>query len=215
MRIESIGPCTLYLGDCLEILPDLGKADTVCTVCTDPVWPNNSIPEFSHIDPYKLFEDMCGAVTAARMIVHLGCDSDPRMLSPVRLPFFRVAWLEYAMPNNKGRLLNTGDTAYFFGEPPKAVPGKHLIAGKKISVDNRGREPGHPCPRKLEHVQWCVYQFSEPGDSILDPFMGSGTTGEACINLQRRFTGIEIEEKYFDAACTRIERAARQGQFSF
>jgi DNA modification methylase len=60
-----------------------------------------------------------------------------------------------------------------------------------------------------------VHQFSEPGDSILDPFMGSGTTGEACINLGRRFTGIEIEEKYFDAACARIARAARQGQFNF
>jgi DNA modification methylase len=45
--------------------------------------------------------------------------------------------------------------------------------------------------------------------------MGSGTTGEACVNLRRRFIGIEIEEKYFDVACKRIEIAARQGQFEF
>jgi hypothetical protein len=212
MRIETIGPCTLYLGDCLEILPGLGAAGTLYT---DPVWPNNAVPEFSHIEPYKLFAGMISRVTAERMIIHLGCDSDPRILSVIRLPFFRVAWLEYARPNHKGRLLNTGDAAYFFGEAPKAIPGKHLIAGKKVSVDNTGRFPGHPCPRKLEHAQWCIYQFSEPGDIILDPFMGSGTSGVACVNLRRRFIGIEIEEKYFDIACKRIEIAAKQGQFEF
>jgi site-specific DNA-methyltransferase (adenine-specific)/modification methylase len=212
MRVETIGPCALYLGDCLEILPEIGRADTVYT---DPVWPNNTVHEFSHIEPYKLFADMIAAVKAERIIVHLGCDSDPRFLAPVTLPFFRVAWLEYVFPNYKGRLLNSADAAYFFGAPPKAVPGKKVISGKMLSTDNTGKYEGHPCPRKLEHAQWCIHQFSEPEDIILDPFMGSGTAAEACVNLGRRFIGIEICEKYFDIACKRTERAVSQGWLDF
>jgi site-specific DNA-methyltransferase (adenine-specific) len=52
---------------------------------------------------------------------------------------------------------------------------------------------------------------SNIGDLILDPFMGSGTTGVACVQLRRKFIGIEIEEKYWSIACRRIEQATRQG----
>jgi DNA modification methylase len=64
-------------------------------------------------------------------------------------------------------------------------------------------------------MAWAVDKASFEGDIILDPFMGSGTTGEACVNLRRRFIGIDIEEKYFDAACKRIEIAVKQGRFDF
>jgi DNA modification methylase len=57
-----------------------------------------------------------------------------------------------------------------------------------------------------------VDAFTEPGDTVLDPFMGSGTTGVACAQLGRRFTGIELEPRYFDIACRRIEDAQRQGK---
>lgn len=56
---------------------------------------------------------------------------------------------------------------------------------------------------------WCIKQVGEP-KNILDPFMGSGTTGVACANLGRSFIGIEIDRKYFDIACERIENAQRQ-----
>ena len=59
-------------------------------------------------------------------------------------------------------------------------------------------------------MNWLVSRASLPGETILDPFMGSGTTGVACANLGRKFIGIEIEEKYFDIACKRIEIAYRQ-----
>lgn len=52
--------------------------------------------------------------------------------------------------------------------------------------------------------------FTDDGEVILDPFMGSGTTGVACMNLGRKFIGIEIESKYFEIACERIENAQRQ-----
>ena len=57
---------------------------------------------------------------------------------------------------------------------------------------------------------WLVERTSRAGETILDPFMGSGTTGVACAKLGRRFIGIEIEPRYFDIACRRIEEAYRQ-----
>jgi len=213
-RWEKIGNCELYLGDCIEILPEIGPVDTLIT---DPVWPNNSIPEFYHIEPFKLFEDAWHLIEEhlTRAVIHLGCDSDPNILRSITLKFFRVAWLEYALPGNKGRLLYSADVAYMFGTPPKVLPGKKLVPGKCISTNNLGKEANHPCPRKLQHVKWLVHHFTDPEDIVLDPFMGSGTTGVACAEHQRKFIGIEINEKYFDIACKRIEETANQKTFDF
>ena len=212
MKREVIGNCELYLGDCLEILPDIGKVDTVVT---DPVWPNNSLEEFAHIDPYQLFADAWQYINTKRAAIQLGCDSNSDILTFITLPFFRVAWLEYARPGYKGRLLHTGDVAYLYGQPPVSMPGKKLVPGKCISTDNLGKEVDHPCPRKLQHVKWLVHYFSDQDDIVLDPFMGSGTTGIACHELGRRFIGIEINKNYFDIACFRIEEVSKQITFGF
>jgi len=209
---EIIGNCELYLGDCLKILPDIGRVDTVIT---DPVWPNNSIPEFAHIDPYKLFADAWRLIDAKRAVIQMGCDSNPLILQPIKLPFFRIAWLEYVRPHYKGRLLYTSDVAYMYGEPPASRKGNHVIPGKFISKNTLGKEAEHPCPRKLSHVSWCVERFTEPEDIILDPFVGSGTTAVACMEHGRRFIGIEINERYFTAACERLRQFAKQGTLDF
>jgi site-specific DNA-methyltransferase (adenine-specific)/modification methylase len=73
-------------------------------------------------------------------------------------------------------------------------------------------ERGHPCPRPLDQVTHIINQWVRPNSICLDPFMGSGTTGVAAIQLGRKFIGIEREPKYFDIACKRIEQAAAQGQ---
>ena len=60
-------------------------------------------------------------------------------------------------------------------------------------------------------MEWLIARVSDEREqTILDPFMGSGTTGVAAVKLGRRFIGIEIEPKYFDIACRRIEEATRQ-----
>ena len=69
----------------------------------------------------------------------------------------------------------------------------------------------HPTPKQLAPTEWCVARASRSGDLVLDPYMGSGTTGVACARLGRRFIGIEIEPRYFNIACRRIEEAQRQG----
>ena len=68
---------------------------------------------------------------------------------------------------------------------------------------------GHPTEKPLALMSWTVTQSRTTG-TILDPFMGSGTTGVACMNLGRKFIGIEIEPKYFDIAVERITNAQRQ-----
>lgn len=69
---------------------------------------------------------------------------------------------------------------------------------------------GHPCPKDVRWGTWLINKFSKTGKTILDPFMGSGTTGVACVQTGRKFIGIEIEPKYFDIAVKRIQQAQLQ-----
>jgi len=90
---------------------------------------------------------------------------------------------------------------------------KRWNGGGHAAVWNFNKVSGdHPTGKPLPLLQKWVQQFSEPGEVILDPFMGSGTTGVAAIQLGRKFIGIEKDPKYFDIACKRIEQAVAQGQ---
>ena len=77
-------------------------------------------------------------------------------------------------------------------------------------VNGPAREGTHPTEKPVSLMAEILNDFTTHGQTILDPFMGSGTTGVACVNLGRKFIGIEIEPKYFDIACRRIEEAYRQ-----
>lgn len=70
---------------------------------------------------------------------------------------------------------------------------------------------GHPTQKPIGVMKWCINHLPEGSSTILDPFMGSGTTGVAAVQMGRNFIGIEREPKYFDIACKRIEDAQRQG----
>lgn len=75
--------------------------------------------------------------------------------------------------------------------------------------------PDHPCPKPLPLMRTLVEQFSDPGDTVLDPFMGSGTTGVACKELGRGFIGCELNEGYFEISKARIEAAQRKPSLVF
>jgi DNA modification methylase len=83
------------------------------------------------------------------------------------------------------------------------------------SPTERSETGDHPTPKPLKLCNRAVNTSCPPDGVCLDPFMGSGTAGKACVNLGRRFIGIEIQEKYFDIACKRIELAALQGRLNF
>ncbi len=68
----------------------------------------------------------------------------------------------------------------------------------------------HSCEKPVLLLQDLLYELSDENDIVLDPFMGSGSTGEAAINLNRKFVGIELDEYYFNVAKNRIENAAKQ-----
>lgn len=194
---------TIYHGDCREILPLLQPADAMIT---DPVWPNGG-HIFGVDDPAALFaEALSVSPPIKRLAVHLGGLSDPRFLAavPPSLPFMRVCWLAYARPNYYGRFLGQGDVAYIFGEPPRPRKGFTIIPAQTISTDSNGQENEHPTPRKLAHVRWLVKWFSVEGETILDPFMGSGTTLRAAKDAKRKAIGIEIEERWCELAVRRM-----------
>lgn len=87
------------------------------------------------------------------------------------------------------------------------------VAPKKFVYSNNGllakeRDRVHPTQKPLALMEWCL-GFVPNAQTVLDPFMGSGTTGVACVNLNRKFVGIELDEGYFDIACKRIEEAVK------
>ena len=209
---------TIYHGDCREILQGLPPADTVIT---DPVWPNSSPALVGAERPFLLMAEMCDVLARPkRLIVHLGCDSDPRFLMavPEHYKFLRKCWLRYACPTRKGRCLYGADVAYVFGEWPRSIPGRRVISGEYISTRSDARRvivtkhkewgkpcPGeHPTPRRLQHLRWLVSKWAE--GTVLDPFCGSGTTllGAQLNNLPA--IGIEIEEKYCEIAAKRLSQ---------
>lgn len=202
----------IYCGDCRQILSYL-RHPIADAVITDPVWPN-AVDIFGVSNPQQL---LCSALTLCvpidRIVIHLGLDSDPRFLTatPDTMPFIRSFALRYARPHYKGRILYDRDIAYLFGNPPKPRQGYMLLPGgcldgDTITSDNSGRFQGHPCARKYPHVRYLVSRCTIEGETILDPFLGSGTTALAAKELGRKFLGIEISEEYCAIAKERLSQ---------
>lgn len=220
---EQIGHCTLFRGDAREVLPTLKRLYDV--VITDPVWP-----QCEHVFPGIDATALCGQVlqecTAQRVVLHLGINSDPRFLQcvPARWPFLRICYLEYAVVGHVGRLLRDAEVAYAFGLPPPSQPGQRVLPGRVIAT-RPNKDKGwkylcqatpekiaalpHPSRRNLDHVAWLVKWFA--AGTILDPFMGTGTTGVAALRQGKPFIGIELDPRYFAMACAQIEQAYAQG----
>lgn len=217
MRREVIGDATLYLGDCLEILPTLPKVDAVIT---DPPYGI----AFAHGgNDRRGIGNGKYATKFANEAIH-GDDA----------PFIPAAWLTLGVPaifwganhfsnqvpGSKGWLVwdkraasgHTNDFAdceiAWTNLPTVARVFRHQWDGM-MKASEQGLARNHPTQKPIALMEWCL-SFVNDANAILDPFMGSGTTGVACMNLGRKFIGIEIEPKYFYIACERIENAQRQ-----
>lgn len=195
-----IGNATLYLGDCMDILPTLPKVDAVIT---DP--------------PYGLGKRMQGGTWAAQdhnrgflkwdleakqewvdSILSLGVDSIIWGGNYFSVPATRC-WLVWNKVNAVQTMADLEMAWTNIDKPAKRFD--HPV----------GRvEFGHPTQKPLPLMSWCVEQLKNNPQTILDPFMGSGTTGVAAVQMGRKFIGIEREPKYFEIACKRIEDAQRQ-----
>lgn len=205
-RIETIGDATLYLGDCREILPTLGKVDAVVT---DPPYGVDFSYE-SYIDKpedhqafVNQFLPLLMASTKGPVCIFPGIRgvwfypkahwmlSWRKTFSVSRSPFGSNNW-EPVLVYNKGKR------------------GERSSDSFEATFMNDKLAAGHPCPKPVKAKEEVLLLVSLPTETILDPFMGSGTTGVACANLGRKFIGIEIEPKYFDIACCRVEQAYKQ-----
>jgi len=215
MRIETIGDATLYLGDCLEILPTLPKVDAVIT---DPPYGIGADKGKKGSIPFK------GGKPVERAY-HPENNWDNERPNPELLKTVvnagknAIVWggnyfADCFAPQGKWLWWDKCQTMPTYGDGELAwtnlsgtTPKKFVWANNKIFADRVERH--HPTQKPVELIRWCVSLVPD-AETILDPFMGSGTTGVACANLGRKFIGIEIEPKYFEIACERIDNAYRQ-----
>lgn len=203
MRIETIGNATLYLGDCREILPTLGAVDAVVT---DPPYGVGFVYA-NHNDAHEGYHNWCiewfAQLQQISQRIAISCGIANLQTWPP--PTWTMCWHK---PASMGRCpvgFNNWEPVLLYGKVPRQI----VDVFRAVIVPDRELD-GHPCPKPLGWGMALVDMISVGGDLVLDPFMGSGTTGVACARLGRSFIGIEIEPKYFDIACRRIEQAQRQ-----
>jgi len=245
MKKEVIGDATLYLGDCLEILPTLEKVDAVIT---DPPYEkeahtknrrtlsvggvshreviNEALP-FDEIDDQdrRFVSNLCQQITSGWGLYF--CQAEAVYLWREALQDNGAKWrrsMVWIKPDGMPQF--TGDrpgmgyesiATVWHGEGKSAWNGggKHgVYRFTKHDPDNGhgGGRNGHPTQKPQDLMSQLVTDFTDKNQLVLDPFMGSGSAGVACMNLGRKFIGIEIEPKYFDIACERIEQAQKQGR---
>jgi len=200
----EIGPCKLACGDCLEILPTL-EAGSVDAVVTDPpynVGVNYGSSDDSKPDYAEWTEKwflLCQSLSPRCIGVSCGMSNLPMWLSREQ-PHWIICWHKPAAMGRCSIGFNNWEPVLCFGRPRKAIC--DVFSAPIIPDDSLA---GHPCPKPLHWGDWLVSNLSVRMGLVLDPFMGSGTTGVACVRMGRRFIGIEIEPRYFDIACKRIE----------
>lgn len=196
-REETIGRARLILGDCRDVLPTLGKVDAVVTdppygigIAANPVRQAHAKLDWDAAPPSP--ELIASCIEAGdRAIVwggnYFGLPAVQCFLvwDKLQPQDFSLAMVEQAWTNIK-------------------MPAKMF----RQSVTSYSKE--HPTQKPENLMKWCL-GFLPEAHTILDPFMGSGTTGVAAVQMGRDFIGIEREPKYFEIACRRIEQAQRQG----
>jgi len=215
-RKEIIGDCTLYLGDCRDILPTLGKADAVVTdppygIGADGEKFQNAKKRGTAAAPSRNYgaKSWDSAPPSTDLISQIVSAADVAVLwggNYFGLPP-SSCWLVWDKENGTN---GYADCELAWTNLPQAVRRIKWRWAGMLQQDMANKEERvHPTQKPLEVMKWSIEQCRD-ADFILDPFMGSGTTGVACAKLGRRFIGIEIDEGYFEIACERIRKAYAQ-----
>jgi len=212
---------TLHLADCRDVLPKVGRIDVVIT---DPPYGRTthagarsaksltrSQIDFRPISAAELVETCQSLCAIAERWVVMTCEwQHAAALEAADVPLVRLGvWVKpNAAPQFSGDRPGMGWEAVAIlhrkGRKRWNGGGHHAVWHCPVE---RG---GHPTQKPERLVTDWLQKFSNPGETILDPFMGSGTTGVAAVRHGRRFVGVEIEPRYFDIACARISAALKQ-----
>ena len=196
---------TLYHGDCLEILPALDLSG-VALVLTDP--------------PYGMdYKPLRGGDGSRRWAEGVRGDAekfDPaHLLTYGRCILWGANWYADALPPSGGWIVwdktPKGVKKGFYASHAELAWTNCCSSVRKFSLqwggEARDGEPHlHPTQKPVGLMRWLLQEFTEPGDLILDPYMGSGPVAEACRDTGRRYIGIELEERYCAAAVKRLDQ---------
>ena len=197
-----IGDCRLILGDCLEVMPTLARFDAVVT---DP--------------PYGIRADE-NPVRGSKKHERKGWDRE----RPQREVFDailacskqQIVWggnyfTDFLPPSMRWLMWDKGQREFSLADFEMAWTSQQKASRAFDYPRALALKDGkcHPTQKPLALMEWCL-GFLPDAKTILDPFMGSGTTLVACAKLGRRGVGIEIDPDYFEIACRRVEEAYRQ-----
>jgi DNA modification methylase len=210
-RRVVIGDCTIYEGDCMAVMPTLGKVDAVIT---DPPYgigerasKNKSRSVLAAGRDYAGGDEWDGAPISSH---HIGM---MRSMSKNQIIFGgnyfeglgpTSCWLIWDKQNGSN---DFADCEMAWTNLSKAVRRIYWRWHGMIRKGDDVRE--HPTQKPVGVMRWCLTHIPD-AKTILDPFMGSGTTGVACVKEGRKFIGIELDPDYFDIACKRIRDAYAQ-----
>ncbi|MBO9377897.1 hypothetical protein GG804_14075 [Sphingomonas histidinilytica] len=236
-RIEQIGAATLYLGNCLEVMATLEPVDHIIG---DPpyeerlhqaksgmrglVRPDGSHHwkplDFDSVDDIRdAFVINAAPLCRGWFIVFCTAEGVARWadaINPSPMKYKRACvWIKPdSTPQMNGQGPAQGAELFVCAWAGKGHASWNAGGKRGVYthlVNNPERHGEHPTEKPRRLMSEIIADFTKPGDLILDPFMGSGTTGVAAVMAGRRFVGIEMNERYFDIACKRIEDAQRQG----
>ena len=218
----------IWLGDCRDVIGLFPPCFRVHAVVTDPPYGvafKGSATRHSLRDgnSYLSFDDTPENVAESCVPVIESCRLIARTV--VLTPGIANSRL-YPKPDGEGVIwypsgANSGpfgfithQPIFYYGKCPFLANGKGSFP-TGFSTTEAAEQNGHPCPKPIGQMKWLVHRASLQGETVLDPFMGSGTTGVACVNLGRSFIGIEREPKYFGIARRRISEALAQPRLAF
>lgn len=212
MRVETIGSATLYEADCIDALQIIGAVDAVITDPPYGIGLDYALEGFDDT-PEELqalidsFVPLCRQIAP---IVSITPGNVNHYLYPK--PTWTLCWFNRAGAGSGPWGFSCWQPILCYGPDPYL----RLSMGRRpdfIEHSETSEKNGHPCPKPIRFQKLWIERVALDAQTILDPFMGSGTTGVAAVQMGRKFIGIEREERYFEIACKRIEQAQRQGDF--
>ncbi len=207
-REVIIGDCRLILGDCLEVMPEL---DRVGSVVTDPPyglgdWNNRGSNAARPFDSDKT-QEWDKPISFEHIVAIRGISNHQILWGGNYYSDFLPRTKQMLVWNKMIRGMHFNDCELAWCSGWRAA--SRMFDYSPSSMEQKQ----HQTQKPIALMKWCINFLPDDERTILDPFMGSGTTGVACVKLGRKFIGIEIDPGYFDIAVKRVEEAYRQPDF--